>query len=47
MEKSIIIIAMWLGPAFACWATEVPEVAFAFGCSVLGTLIIYTFPQLP
>ncbi len=44
MQKSIVIVAMWLGPAFACWATEEPFVALAFIASAVATLWVSESP---
>lgn len=38
MNKAIGTVAIWLGPALACWATENPWVALAFVASLFATL---------
>ena len=41
MDRSLATMAVWLGPALACWATGEAFVAVAFIGSLLGTLCIW------
>lgn len=40
--KGIATVAVWMGPALACWVTGEPTVAWAFFLSFFGTLGIWS-----
>lgn len=41
MDKGVATVAIWLGPALACWATGSPVIAIAFVASFFGTLAVW------